>query len=66
MKTYQKTLAPVYAAVLLAMSATAVARVPGIGGNAANGATTAPPASCTWYDHAQFRADGAFGSYHAR
>jgi FtsP/CotA-like multicopper oxidase with cupredoxin domain len=47
MKTYQKTLAPVYAAVLLAMSATAIARVPGIGGNAANGTTVAAPPSCS-------------------
>ena len=50
MKTYQKTLTPVCAAVLLAMSATAMARVPGIGGTGSRTAAddnAPPPASCT-------------------
>jgi manganese oxidase len=47
MKTYQKTLTPVCAAVLLAAAAPALAKVPGVGGNAANGTTLAPPANCS-------------------
>jgi FtsP/CotA-like multicopper oxidase with cupredoxin domain len=47
MKTYQKTLPPVCAAILLAAAAPALAKVPGVGGNAADGTTVAPPASCS-------------------
>ncbi len=47
MKTYQKTLAPAYVAVLLTMPVPVLAKVPGIGGNAANGSTVAAPATCS-------------------
>jgi FtsP/CotA-like multicopper oxidase with cupredoxin domain len=57
MKTYQKTLAPVYATVLLAMAAPVLAKVPGIGNT---GARLTPndngpaPATCTGTSNREF------------
>lgn len=47
MKTHQKNLALLAAPLLLALSMNVVAKVPGVGGNAANGTTVAPPSSCS-------------------